>query len=73
MKRRFTAVAIAVAMAVPAAVVAQDSATKQFAGQRFTYKDSCVERDPHVGHDASATQAARKSVKDFVATVFKLD
>ena len=42
-------------------------------GQRFTYKDACVERDPHVGHDAAATQAARKSVRDFVATVFKLD
>lgn len=42
-------------------------------GQPFTYKDSCVERDPHVGHDPAATQAARQSVKELVKTVFKLN
>ncbi len=41
--------------------------------QPFTYMDSCVERDPHVGHDPAATQAARQSVKDLLRTVFKLN
>lgn len=41
-------------------------------GQPFTYKDSCVERDPHVGHDPAATQAARQAVTDLVRRVFKL-
>ena len=41
--------------------------------QVFTYQDSCVERDPHVGHDPAATQAARQSVKDVIKTVFKLN
>jgi len=40
--------------------------------QPFSYRDACVERDPHVGHDPAATQAARESVKDFLRTVFKL-
>jgi len=42
-------------------------------GQPFTYKDSCVELDPHVGYDPAATQAARQSVKDLLKTVFKLN
>jgi dienelactone hydrolase len=42
-------------------------------GQLFTYKDSCVERDPHVGYDPTATQAARQSVKDLLKAVFKLN
>ncbi len=42
-------------------------------GQLFTYKDSCVERDPHVGYDPAATQAARQSVKDLLKAVFKLN
>jgi dienelactone hydrolase len=41
--------------------------------QPFTYKDSCVERNPHVGYDASATQAARQSVRSFLRMVFKLN
>jgi dienelactone hydrolase len=41
--------------------------------QPFSYKDSCVERDPHVGYDPVATQAARQSVKDLLKTVFKLN
>ncbi len=40
--------------------------------QPFSYRDECVERDPHVGHDPAATQAAKQSVKDFLKTVFKL-
>ena len=46
-----------------------NAATKQ----PFTYKDSCVERDPHVGYDASATQAATQSVDSLLRTVFKLN
>jgi dienelactone hydrolase len=42
-------------------------------GQPFTYKDSCVELDPHVGYDPAATQAARQSVKELLKTVFKLN
>jgi dienelactone hydrolase len=38
----------------------------------FTYKDSCVEHDPHVGYDPAATQAATLSVKTLLKTVFKL-
>ncbi len=41
--------------------------------QPFTYKDLCVERDPHVGYDPAATQAAKQSVKDLLKTVFKLN
>jgi dienelactone hydrolase len=42
-------------------------------GQPFSYKDSCVELDPHVGYDPVATQAARQSVKNLLKTVFKLN
>ena len=41
-------------------------------GQPFTYQDACVERDPHVGHDAAATQAVRQAVGEFLKTLFKL-
>jgi len=46
-----------------------NTATKQ----PFTYKDACVERDPHVGHDAAATEAARQAVKAFLRAVCKLE
>ncbi len=39
----------------------------------FTYKDACVELNPHVGADAPATQAATESVKTFLKTVFNLN
>ena len=39
----------------------------------FTYKDPCVQRDPHVGHDAEATRAAKVAVKDVLRATFKLD
>ena len=39
----------------------------------FTYKDPCVELDPHVGYDAAATEASKKSVKEFLSTTFKLE
>ena len=38
----------------------------------FTYKDACVELNPHVGYDAAATEAVKTSVKQFLSTVFKL-
>jgi dienelactone hydrolase len=38
----------------------------------FTYKDSCVELNPHVGYDAEATEAAKTSIKKFLETVFRL-
>jgi dienelactone hydrolase len=40
--------------------------------QRFEYTDACVERDPHVGYDAQATDAAHKAVREFLAMIFKL-
>ncbi len=39
----------------------------------FTYQDSCVERDPHVGYDAAATEAAQQSVRGFLKAVLKLN
>ena len=46
-----------------------NAATKE----AFTYKDPCVERDPHTGHDPAATAAAKEAVKGILKTVFKLD
>src|SRR5262249_785323 len=45
-----------------------DASTKQ----PFTYKDPCVELNPHVGFDPAATDAAKISVKQFLKTAFKL-
>jgi dienelactone hydrolase len=45
-----------------------DASTKE----PFTYKDPCVELNPHVGFDPAATEAAKMSVKQFLSTVFKL-
>jgi dienelactone hydrolase len=42
-------------------------------GQPFTYKDPCVQTDPHTGYNEAAANATRKAIKDFVRTVFKLD
>jgi dienelactone hydrolase len=41
--------------------------------QPFTYKDPCVESDPHVNHDAEATAAAKTAVKAFLRETFKLE
>jgi dienelactone hydrolase len=41
--------------------------------QPFTYKDPCVELDPHVAYDPAATQAAKAAVKDLLRTVFKVN
>lgn len=39
----------------------------------FTYKDPCVQFNPHVGHDPEATAAAKQAVSRFLKTVFKLE
>jgi dienelactone hydrolase len=41
--------------------------------QPFSYKDECVQLNPHVGGNAAATQAARIAVTDFVRQVYKLE
>jgi dienelactone hydrolase len=40
--------------------------------QPFSYKDVCVELNPHVGYDAAATDAVTKAVKEFLKGAFKL-
>jgi dienelactone hydrolase len=42
-------------------------------GQPFTYKDPCVQVDPHTGYNEAAANATRKAVKDQVRTAFKLE
>jgi dienelactone hydrolase len=42
-------------------------------GQPFTYKDPCVQTDPHTSYDEAAANATRKAVKDLVRTTFKLE
>jgi dienelactone hydrolase len=41
--------------------------------QPFSYKDDCVQLNPHVGGNAEATAAARIAVSEFVRQVFKLE
>lgn len=41
--------------------------------QAFSYKDDCVQLNPHVGGNAAATAAARVAVSDFVRQVLKLE
>jgi dienelactone hydrolase len=41
--------------------------------QPFSYKDECVQLNPHIGGNAAATAAARLAVGDFVRQVFKLE
>src|SRR3954447_2259440 len=41
--------------------------------QPFSYKDACVELNPHVGGNAAATAAARVAVSDFVRQTLKLE
>lgn len=41
--------------------------------QPFTYKDACVERSPHVGHDPVATAAAKMAVKEVLKAAFKME
>lgn len=39
----------------------------------FTYKDPCVELDPHTGYDPAASTSAKQAVKELLKTVFKLN
>ena len=41
-------------------------------GAPFTYADPCVERNPHVGYDPAAAQAAHRYVGEFLVTLFGL-
>jgi dienelactone hydrolase len=38
----------------------------------FTYKDACIQQNPHVNYDAEATAAAKVAVKEVLKTTFKL-
>ena len=38
----------------------------------FSYKDACVETNPHVGGNPATAQEARKAVSDFLLALFKL-
>ena len=38
----------------------------------FSYKDACVELNPHVGGNPTTAQEARKAVSDFLQALFKL-
>jgi hypothetical protein len=42
-------------------------------GAPFSYKDPCVETDPHLGYNEPAAQATRVAVKQLLRTVFKLE
>jgi dienelactone hydrolase len=41
-------------------------------GAPFTYADACVERDPHVGYDPNAAQAAHRYVGEFLGVLFRV-
>lgn len=41
-------------------------------GAPFTYADPCVERNPHVGYDPKASEAAHRYVGEFLASLFDL-
>ena len=42
-------------------------------GQPFSYQDSCIKTDPHIGYNEAATIATRKAVTALLRTVFKLE
>jgi dienelactone hydrolase len=41
-------------------------------GERFTWKDPCMQTDAHTGYNEAAAKATRIAVKDLVRTVFRL-
>jgi dienelactone hydrolase len=42
-------------------------------GQPFSYKDACIQRDPHIGYHEAAANQTRKTVKEFVRATFKME
>jgi dienelactone hydrolase len=42
-------------------------------GQPFTYKDPCVEIDPHLSYNEAAAKATQKAVKEQLRAAFKLE
>jgi hypothetical protein len=38
----------------------------------FSYKDECVELNPHVGGNPDTAKEARKAVAEFLQALFKL-
>jgi len=38
----------------------------------FTYKDACVELNPHVGGNPATAGESRKAVEEFLQALFKL-
>jgi dienelactone hydrolase len=42
------------------------------ANEPFTYKDPCVELNPHVGGNPATAEEARKAVSEFLAALFRL-
>jgi len=42
-------------------------------GQPFSYKDACIQTDPHTGYNEAAANATRKAVKEQVRAAFKLE
>jgi dienelactone hydrolase len=38
----------------------------------FTYKDACIELNPHIGGNPATAEEARKAVSDFLIALFKL-
>jgi dienelactone hydrolase len=42
-------------------------------GQPFTYKDPCVETDPHTGYNEAAAKATQKAVKEQLRAAFRLE
>ena len=42
-------------------------------GERFSFKDRCMQRDAHTGYNEAAANAARITVKELIRSVFKLE
>jgi len=42
-------------------------------GQPFTYKDPCVQTDPHLGYNEAAAKATQKAVKEELRAAFRLE
>jgi len=51
----------------------QGSILNSKTGRPFYFNDECVERGAHLAYDEAATVSTVKAVKEFLATVFKLE